>query len=275
MINLSSLKRIVAYTGLAALIATSSIAHPASTDHQHDASLVHENGIGPDPDGDTNPATITRVVAFQGASEKLNTSAPYHLITFEPPPGRHGELIIKDYGEEFGATFSKGLRWQECRGSRHGLYDSLCVYPAPTSGVFAAVYETANNKPLTIEFEKPACLATMSIYPTGGEDGEQFTLFISGWDEEGNRLTQASETFSWQKNIVRFDNLAGAFFDGAPAKKLSVTLTRANKPYENIRFLIDDLGFVSEQCETAVADIERSLGVTLRQPRLQVNRSED
>ncbi len=221
-----------------------------------DGQYVHENGIGPDPDHDTNPATVTRGIKLVGDDALTDHDGPYRVITFEPPPGKHGEIIRKDYEKKFGVTFGRGLTRQVCEGQRRFYYDSLCTYEAAPSGDYAAGYVNYLNAPLLIKFDKPVCVATMAIYPTGGKEEEPFTVTIRGWDENGAALPAAKVEFEWTQNVVRWRHMAGAYYLGARAKTLSVEMTSGNAAERGdvLRFLIDDLAFVQDDCATVLAD---------------------
>ena len=123
----------------------------------------NENGIGPDPDRDGNPATRTLALASIGA-EDARLDPRFRVISFEPPPGRHGDKIANQYAERFGAHFSKGLNRQICEeGQRYFRYDTFCSYIAPPSGAYAAHYRTDRRDPLVVTFDKPVCAAALSI----------------------------------------------------------------------------------------------------------------
>jgi|GEM_PF-1427907 len=250
--------------------APSAYAHPHEdadgTAHDHESSWVHENGIGPDPDRDSNPATDTRVIPFIGDAEAAGDDPPHAVITFEPPPGKHGEAIRQDYAKDFGVKFGKGLSWQICSGKRLFYYDTMCTYEAPTSGTYSAGYLNYLNSPLSIEFEKPVCVVTMSIYPTGGKEGEPFEFKIVGWTAEGEKLSEATADFEWTNNTVRWRNMAGAYFVDQRAKKITISMRSkdASQVKDTLRYLIDDFAFVDDGCDTALDDIETRTGIDLR-----------
>ncbi|GJL93818.1 MAG: hypothetical protein DHS20C05_02230 [Hyphococcus sp.] len=235
--------------------------------NSHTFAQTHENGIGPDPDRDSNPATNTRIIPFIADATQASDDPPYHVITFEPPPGRHGEAIIKDYETDYGVKFGNGLSWQICEGQRRYQYDSMCTYEAPTSGTFSAGYMNYLNSPLMIEFERPVCVVTMSIYPTGGKEGEPFEFTIQGWTQSGEKLSTAKADFKWTNNTVRWRNMAGAYFVDQRAMKITVSMASKDpkEAKETLRYLIDDLAFVDEGCEAALDDIQERTGVDLRE----------
>lgn len=227
----------------------------AVTAHASEPGYVHENGIGPDPDRDTNPATITRPIQKQERADG-DLDGPYRVIDFEIPPGRHGEIIREDYAKTFGVHFGGGVTRQVCEGQRRFYYDSICTYEAAPSGQYAAGYYDYLNKPLTIEFDRPVCVATLAIYPTGAAQKEPFKVIINGWDEMGLPLPEAEAEFEWNKNTVRWRNMAGAYYINGRAKKIEVTMKSGKDPKgkDILRFLIDDLAFVEEGCEEVLAD---------------------
>ena len=248
-----------ALTGVS-LFASSGFAHPhtdAAPPHSHDASAHHENGIGPDPDNDTNPATDTGGISLEGNAATAADDAPYSVITFEPPPGRHGDAIGDAYEEEFGVRFGGGLKRQICNGQRHYFYDSVCSYEAAPSGQFAAVYNDQLNAPLSVEFNDPVCVITMAAYPTGGKDEEPFEVVIDAWTAAGAKLPQVKVNFVWTKQTIRWRNMAGAFYLNEPAKKFEISM-KSKDPREakkTLRFLLDDFAFVETGCEDALAAI--------------------
>lgn len=256
------------------------LAHPHEGDagHEHNAGLVHENGIGPDPDGDTNPATDTRVLPFVGRVLVDAEGSTFPVVHFEPPPGIHGEPIVQDYFGKYGVKFGPGLTWQICEGQRHFQYNSMCTYEAPTSGRFAAGYRNRLNEPLAIEFDQPACLVTMSIYPTGAAQGERFEFRIEGWDADERPLDDARLEFEWESETVVFDNIAGAYFMDTPAKRITVSMKSLDnydpRNVKTLRYLIDDLAFISGTCDDAVDEVETRTGLELSSPTYRLNRDE-
>ncbi|WP_411820905.1 hypothetical protein ABFZ85_07020 [Hyphococcus formosus] len=221
------------------------------------SAQVHENGIGPDPDNDTNPATITGVIKRVNDPLTPDTDAPYKVINFEPPPGKHGEVIRNEYSEKFGVRFGRGLTRQICDGQRRFYYDSICTYEAAPSGQFSVGYVNYLNAPLLIEFDRPVCVVTMAIYPTGGAEGENFTVTIEGEDETGLPLAPATTSFEWTKNTVRWRHMAGAYYLGGRASKIYVSMiSDKRRPGGDVlRFLIDDLAFVQDGCEEVIRDL--------------------
>lgn len=259
--------RTINFALLLTTLSFSAFAHPhndnsAYGQHNHNSGWVHENGIGPDPDNDSNPATITDVIPFIGEVLVNSDGEKFPIIHFEPPPGTHGEPIRVDYEASHGVTFGPGLSWQICEGQRHFQYNSMCTYEAPTSGNFAAGYLNYLNRPLIIEFDKAVCLASMSIYPTGAVKNEPFLFTVEGWDDDNQLIATASKEFHWNKDTVRFKNLAGAYFASTPAKKISVSLKSLDplQAGKTLRYLIDDLSFARGDCTDAVAVVEKRLG---------------
>lgn len=275
------------------LFGAAAIAHPHGEDedgaHDHDSGWVHENGVGPDPDNDSNPATDTSVVPFVFDAVEAAYDPPYAVITFEPPPGRHGEAILRDYEEKFGVTFGRGLSWQICEGQRHFEYDTMCTYDAAPSGRFAAGYVSHVNAPLLIKFSRPVCVVTMAIYPTGGRESERFKFRIEAWNDAGEKLPDARAEFRWTNDTVRWRNMAGAYYLDQPAKTIAVSMKstrririedatdyveeelpeaarydekeRKRKTKERVvRWLIDDLAFVETGCEEAMESIAGRAG---------------
>ena len=230
-------------------------AAPAVNAQSAGSNYVHENGIGPDPDHDTNPATITGVIKRVGDAEKAADDAPYRVITFEAPPGAHGDVIRKAYEKDYGVKFGRGLTRQICEGQRRFYYDSLCTYEAAPSGDYAAGYINYLNAPLVIEFDRPVCVVTMAIYPTGGQQDEPFTVTINGWDENGAPLPSAKAEFEWTKYTVRWRHMAGAYYLGGRAKKITVSMKSgtASEAGDVLRYLIVDLAFVQDGCDEVLA----------------------
>lgn len=237
---------------IAALAATAGLCQGALAQY-----AVHENGIGADPDDDTNPATITGVIERVGDAAAAATDPDFRVITFEAPPGDHGDPITDKYAGDFGVRFGRGLTRQACEGQRRFQYDSMCTYEAAPSGRFAAGYLNYLNAPLVIEFDAPVCVVAMAIYPTGGKEGEPFTVTIDGFDETGAKLTPADATFEWTRDTVRWRNMAGAYYLGARAKKIAISM-KSGAPSEAgdvLRYLLDDFAFVQDNCENVISNL--------------------
>ncbi|MHA7872367.1 MAG: hypothetical protein ACX939_08460 [Hyphococcus sp.] len=247
---------------MAAVCVTSTAgAHPHAdgdaVDHSHAGGWVHENGIGPDPDNDSNPATITGAISIVGDAALAADDPPYSVVTFEPPPGRHGDPISALYKQDLGVRFGPGLTRQICEGQHYFQYDRMCTYEAAPSGRFAAGYLDYLNRPLEIEFDRPVCVVTMAIYPTGGKEGEPFEFKIEGWTAAGDKLPDAVATFEWTKDTVRWRHMAGAYYLEEPAAKIAVSMKSkdAVEAKKVLRYLIDDVAFVETDCEDALEDL--------------------
>ena len=219
--------------------------------HDHeDAPVTYGNGVGPDPDGDTNPATNTRAVSKIGDAAEAAFDPPYQVVTFEAPPGGHNDVIRKEYEDKFGVTFSRGLNRQICEGQRYFQYNSQCTYLRAPSGQYAAVYQDDFSRPLRIRFAEPVCVAAMAIYPTGGKEGEVFEVTLQGYDANEQKLDAAKAKFTWTKDTFRWRHMAGAYFLGQKAQRVDVSM-RSLDPKEKgkvVRFLLDDVAFIEESC---------------------------
>lgn len=250
-------------------LGASAWSHPnndgASPEHEHNSDWVHENGIGPDADNDSNPATITGAISIVGDAALAENDPPYAVITFEPPPGGHGDVINNDFAESLGVTFGDGLSRQICDGQDYFQYNTMCTYAAAPSGKYAAGYFNYLNRPLEIEFERPVCVVTMAIYPTGGKEGEPFEFKIEGWTEEGVKLADAKAEFEWTKNTVRWRHMAGAYFLDEPVTKIALSMKSkdATQTKKILRYLVDDFAFVENNCDEALAQIAEQAGDTL------------
>lgn len=232
----------------------------------------HENGYGPDPDGDTNPATRTRAIANIGATD-INLDPRFTVMTFDPPPGAHNGSIRNQYAERFGVGFSKGLRWQICDDQRYFQYDSLCTYIRPPSGVFAAYYRDDWKRPLKIEFAKPVCAAMMAVYPTGGKEGEKFKVTLAARKANGESAGETTVVFAWTQDTFRWRVMVGGFFLSAPAAAIDVTVARVENAGDVLQFLIDDLAFVESGCEAVLEEIKDVAGFEVGASGLLVTKS--
>ncbi len=239
---------------IAALAATTSLASVSPA-----FSQAHENGYGPDPDGDTKPATRTRAIANEGATD-INLDPRFTIMTFEPPPGGHNKPITNQYTNEFGVGFSKGLKWQVCDGERYYQYDSLCTYVRPPSGVFAAYYRDDLKRPLVVDFKEPVCALTMSVYPTGGKEGERFRVRLAARDANGRPAGTANVTFAWTQDTVRWRVMAGGFFLRDKASSVEVTVSRVENAGDVLQFLVDDLAYIHTGCEAVLDEISDVAG---------------
>jgi len=223
---------------------------------------AHENGYGPDPDGDTNPATRTRAIASIGAAD-ASLDPRFTVMTFEPPPGAHNRMIIGQYTDKYGVGFSKGLKWQICDDQRYFQYDSLCTYVRPPSGTYAAYYRDDWKRPLTVTFRKPVCAVMMAVYPTGGREGEKFNVTLEARKDDKSSAGAATVAFAWTQDTFRWRVMAGGFFLSAPAKSVDVTIARADNPGDVLQFLIDDLAFIEEGCAEVLDEIKDAAGVEI------------
>jgi hypothetical protein len=247
-----SLSRLIQTVALGAAALQVAAATPAF-------SQAHENGYGPDPDGDTNPATRTRAVANIGATD-INLDPRFTVMTFEPPPGVNNGAIKNQYAKHYGVKFSKGLKWQICDDQRYYQYDSLCTYIRPPSGSFAAYYRDDWKRPLTVTFEKPVCAVMMSVYPTGGKEGEIFKVKLKAKNADGESAGKADVTFAWTQDTFRWRVMAGGFFLKEPAASVEITVARKEDAGDVLQFLIDDLAFVETGCAAVLDDIKNVAG---------------
>ena len=253
---------------LSAGISASAHPHPAdeSAQHTHDQSLIHENGVGLDPDGDSNPATDTSSLSgglsISGPGAVLDEDAPYAVIDFEAPPGAHGDDLSSQYKDDFGVSFGPGLTRQICEGQRRFAYDTLCTYEAAPSGSYAAGYVNDLNAPFEITFDRPVCVVAMAIYPTGGKEGEPFKLTIKAWDEAGASLSPVAVEFAWTQNTVRWRHMAGAYYLDRRASKISLRMESLDgkEKRDILRFLIDDLAVIETGCDKALQDMQGGAG---------------
>ena len=220
----------------------------------------NENGYGPDPDGDTNPATKTRAIAKIGATD-VRLDPRFSVITFEPPPGVHGRKIRDQYQPRYGVSFGTGLEWQICDDQRYFQYDSLCTYIRPPSGSFAAYYRDDWKRPLSVEFKKPVCAVMMSVYPPGGKEGEKFRVTLKAKKANGDSAGEARVTFTWTQDTFRWRVMAGGFFLSEPAASVDVMVRRVTDGGDVVQFLIDDLATVETGCEAVLDDIRKVAGV--------------
>lgn len=267
------------FAGLAAAAAVGSLMASAALAQ---GGQYHENGIGPDPDRDSNPATRTFALASIGA-EDARLDPRFRVISFEPPPGRHGDKILNQYAEKFGARFSKGLNRQVCEeGQRYFQYDTFCSYIAPPSGAYAAHYRTDRRDPLTITFENPVCAAALSIYPIGGREGERFEATLTPYAGE-RKLETARIRFAWSQDTFRWRTMVGGFFLKAPkgsgdepVDRIEVMIRSRDPVAKNadiVQFLIDDFGTVEKDCEKVLDDIRKSAGYEVGENETLITKS--
>lgn len=235
---------------MASMLTVAAAAH----DPEHAGALdipddwVYENGVGPDLDGDGNPATDAFAFLHIGNPKLAAKDPVYTVITFEPPPGGNGQAIQTVYESKYGVTFSPGLAQQICRGQRYIQYDSTCTYIAPPSGDYAAVYRNDFDRPLKISFVKPICAAAVAIYPTGGEEGEVFEAAIQGYDANGGALGKETSRFEWTANAFRWRVMDAIRFPDANAARLEISVDSISRPGRNVRFLIDDFAYANNNC---------------------------
>lgn len=250
----SGMKVLRGAAALAALIAVSGA--PAGAQY-------NENGYGPDPDRDTNPATRTRAVANIGATD-INLDPRFSVLTFEPPPGAHGRHIRDQYWKadagKNGVRFGEGLEWQHCSDQPYQNRNSLCTYIRPASGSFAAYYRDDWREPLKVEFDRPICAAMLSVYPTGGKEGEVFKVTLRGRDESGRSIGKATVKFGWTQDAFRWRVMAGGFFLKESTRNIEVMVRRAKGGGDIVQFLIDDLAYLEKDCDTVLEEIRDVAG---------------
>ncbi len=218
--------------------------------HDPTSPVVSGNGLGADPDGDTNPVTNTRKISRIGDAAEAAFDPPYKVVTFEENGAKHNQKIEKAFKADFGVTFSKGLRRQICKGQRYYQYNSHCTYRRAPSGKFAALYDADERfgAPLALSFEAPVCAAAMAIYPTGGKEGERYEVTLKG-TAAGGAVSPVKASFNWTKDTFRWRHMAGAYFMDKPIDKLEVSIKSKDAPAKVVRFLIDDVAFVTDSCD--------------------------
>lgn len=219
------------------------------------AGAAAPNGTGADRDGDSNPAVNTRLIARIGDAAEAALDPPFRIVTFEAPPGDHNDVIRDQYFGGFGVKFSNGLKRQICKGQRYFRYDTECTYMAAPSGKYAAVYRDDWRRPLRIGFDKPACAAALAIYPTGGDEDEPFEITLQPYAADETKLASVKYQFTWTHDTFRWRLMAGAFFVGQKATRLDVNIKSQKTEKKIVRFLIDDVAFIADDCVVALADI--------------------
>jgi hypothetical protein len=218
------------------------------------AGLAAPNGIGPDPDGDSNPAVNTHLFARIGDAAEAALDPPFQIVTFEAARKKHGEKISMESIGARKVKFSKGLNRQICKGQLYFRYDTKCTYMAAPSGEMAALYNDEWGRPLRMRFDQPVCAAALAAYPTGGEEGEKYKITLQPYAGE-KKLTAASHQFQWTKDTFRWRLMAGAFFLNERATRVDVNIESLSNPSKVVRFLIDDVAFIEEDCTQAMSDI--------------------
>jgi hypothetical protein len=238
----------------AALSAGIAAAHPTGDENA-------DNGAGYDADGDSNPAVNTRLIARIGDDAEAQLDPPFKIVTFEASARHHGDAIRKEKVDSRTVSFSPGLKRQLCTGQHYADYDTECTYMAAPSGKFAAVYRDEFHRPLQIEFEEPVCAAAVAVYPTGGKEGEKFKVVLQPYGVDGGELDAVEYQFNWTKDTFRWRLMAGAFFLDQKAKRLDVNVESKSDSSKNVRFLIDDVAFVEDNCALAIEDVNAEGGV--------------
>lgn len=214
------------------------------------------NGYGADPDGDSNPAVDTRLIARIGDAAEAALDPPFKVITFEAPPGKHGERIANQYARKYGVTFEGELFRQICEGPRYFRYDSECTYMRAPSGRFAALHKDRWGDPLKINFAAPVCAAALALYPTGGREGETYRVELQPYAEDDTPLKPVRYHFDWTKDTFRWRLMAGAFFPQTKAARLEVNIESRDDRRKPVRFLIDDVAFIQDECAEAMTIVD-------------------
>lgn len=262
---------------LASMAAAAAAAGVLASSALAQGGQFHENGIGPDPDRDSNPATRTFALASIGA-EDARLDPRFRVISFEPPPGHHGDKIRQEYVERYGVGFSDGLKRQVCEeGQRYFRYDTLCTYIAPPSGAYAAHYRTDRRDPLSVTFQKPVCAAALSIYPIGGREGERFEATLTPYAGD-RKLKPAQVRFAWTQDTFRWRTMVGAFFLDQSADRVEIMIKSRDpiaRKADIVQFLIDDFGTIERDCEKALEDIRRATGFEVAEDTLITKSAEE
>jgi hypothetical protein len=220
------------------------------------------NGVGPDPDGDSNPATNTRLIARIGDAAEAALDPPFKVLTFEASRTEHNKAVRELAVDDRKVTFSKGLRRQICKGQLYFRYDTQCTYIAAPSGEMAGLYHDEWGRPLIMRFQEPVCAAALAIYPTGGQEGEAYKITLQPFSADEKELTPVSYQFTWTNDTFRWRLMAGAFFLNERAKRVDINIKSLDNPSKVVRFLIDDVAFVEQNCTTALADISAETAVS-------------
>jgi hypothetical protein len=213
------------------------------------------NGYGADPDGDSNPAVNTQLIVKIGDAAEASLDPPFRVVTFEAPPGSHGDSIRMQYADNYGVWFSRGLSRQICEGQRYFRYDSQCTYMRAPSGKYAALYDDAWGRPLRVRYSDPVCAAAFAIYPTGGEEGERFKITLQPYADDETKLTPVDYYFNWTQDTFRWRLMAEAFFLDQKANRVDVNIESKTHKEKVVRFLVDDVAYVSDECAQRLVDV--------------------
>lgn len=213
------------------------------------------NGYGVDPDGDSNPAVNTQLIVRIGDAAEAALDPPYQVLTFEAPPGSHGDAIRMQYADNYGVWFSKGLTRQICEGQRYFRYDSQCTYRRAPSGKFAAVYADEWGRPLRVRYNQPVCAAAFALYPTGGEEGERFKITLQPYAADDTALTPVDYYFDWTADTYRWRLMAQAYFLDAEANRVDINIESRTHRKKVVRFLIDDVAYRTDDCAQSLIDV--------------------
>lgn len=258
MLKANLLGVLAGVAGVAALSTGGALAHQQTTES---GEAAHSNGSGYDPDGDSNPAVNTRLIARIGDAAEAALDPPFKIITFETSAPHADDMIHTQKIDNHTVTFSPGVKRQVCDGQPYSRYDSACVYMAAPSGRYAAVYSDEFHRPLSIEFDKPVCAAALAVYPTGGAEGETFKVVLQPYSEDGAALDKVEYEFNWTKDTFRWRLMAGAFFLDQKAKRVDVNVESKANHSKIVRFLIDDVAFIEDDCSVAMDDINAEGGL--------------
>ncbi len=213
------------------------------------------NGYGADPDGDSNPAVNTQLIVRIGDAAEASLDPPFKIVTFEAPPGHHGDKIRMQYADNYGVWFSNGLSRQICEGQRYFRYDSQCTYRRAPSGKYAAVYDDQWGRPLIVRYNQPVCAAAFALYPTGGEEGERFKITLQPYATDDTKLAPVDYYFDWTQDTFRWRLMAEAFFSSPEVNRVDVNIESRTHKEKVVRFLVDDVAFRTDDCAQSLADI--------------------
>ncbi|MEX0644110.1 MAG: hypothetical protein WD076_02295, partial [Parvularculaceae bacterium] len=221
-------------------------------------AIAQEDGYGPDPDGDGNPATNTQLFVRIGDGAEASLDPPWRVVTFEKSGGNGDEIRAQTTQGPEGrrVSFSKGLTRQICDGPRYFRYDSQCTYLRAPSGAYAALYRDDYNRPLRIRFDNPVCAAALAVYPTGGEEGEEFKITLRPYIDDSKRLGKAIRyRFTWTNDTFRWRLMAITRFLGDKVSRVDVKVESVTYKHKMVRFLIDDVAFIEDDCRQYLDDL--------------------
>ena len=196
---------------------------------------------------------------FEGdeANERANErNADETVIDFEQVRGRSAGAAVPlttQYQRTHGVTFGPGVSVHRCSSAYDEFANSQCPYPRAASGERAAMFDPeTGGRALTIDFAEPVLAVSMRVNPSGGRDGETFTLQAIAFGADGEEVARAEQRLVYNQNAFTWPTRLSLKGEGGIARVMAAVsqpgnfdarALTTNAPNRQSRFFFDDLSF--------------------------------